>query len=321
MARPSCSSTAPAVRSELADPLAGIHHVQPGELVVVQPAVVIGVSMLQPRNRPRPRRVCNLAAGPPRRFRHRPPCRDGHQLDGRSGLIHLRYVHVFARSVPFVTHRPTRSASEAQNRGAVTGRLAPGELMAKPTLSKRRAHPGLFSHASRGANTMKKQLLAGLAATGLALGLAGPASAIDLPAFIGKGDVQTFAGWNNAALQANADKVDFRYVATVTNEWDCVKTVVQGNGVTREIIQERNNVTSTQAAATTVGRLRNQITGFDLTWGSPSTETDGPATGTCPAVPSGFVLDEDSLSSATTGGGLQISLTGHDALGTFVNFS
>jgi len=130
--------------------------------------------------------------------------------------------------------------------------------------------------------------------------------------FVGKGDVQTFFGWNNQVLQANAAYVDFRIESSQTTTWTCTKTQVLGNGQTRETVQNRENTSSTQGLFTTQGRNSGQgtngpNTGFNLTLeGSLSVQSDGPAIGSCPANPSGFVYDNNAVTINSGGGSLQI---------------
>ena len=65
-------------------------------------------------------------------------------------------------------------------------------------------------------------------------------------------------------------------------DWTCVKTVVSGNGTVRETRQERANVTTTDVTAvvSNVARVKNQITGYNLTGYGATTTTsvvDAPA--------------------------------------------
>jgi hypothetical protein len=125
--------------------------------------------------------------------------------------------------------------------------------------------------------------------------------------FVGKGDVQSFFGWNNQALQnaAIAGRIQFRLNAVT--EWTCTKLVHLGNGGTNEIVQERNNTITGITAIT--GREHSQgtngpWTGFILV-GSDVT-VDGPEVGSCPADASGFEYDDNAT---TSGSGLQIRQT------------
>lgn len=58
--------------------------------------------------------------------------------------------------------------------------------------------------------------------------------------FVGKGDVQTFFGWNNQQLQKNADKVQATGQITTVTEvtWVCTNS-------NNENIQERTRTTET----------------------------------------------------------------------------
>jgi hypothetical protein len=140
-----------------------------------------------------------------------------------------------------------------------------------------------------------KQLKTIGALTAMALGvvLAGTAHAvpaIDLETGIGfvpKGDVQYTYGWNNRSLQDNAEFVEFQVAATVVTEvsWSCTNS-------TNEKIQERERTTATTVSGllATVGRLRNQITGFNLEgyvagFGIETSTTEGPALNSCPSGP------------------------------------
>lgn len=90
--------------------------------------------------------------------------------------------------------------------------------------------------------------------------------------------------------------------------WSCTKTVQLGNGGESEIVHQGSTTTTTQGVVSSIARERDQITGFHLTGydGSVTTETDGPAAGTCPASPSGFVFD-DNLETTTTGTGISVN--------------
>jgi hypothetical protein len=127
--------------------------------------------------------------------------------------------------------------------------------------------------------------------------------------FVGKGDVQLVYGWNNAQLQTNAPSVQFRALTTEVSEttWTCKRD-------TGEQTQERTRTTttSTQGVVSSIARVKNQITGFNLSGysGSPTqtTETEGPPLGSCPnfwSVIQG--PDTEVLSSSST---LQVSTDG-----------
>lgn len=101
--------------------------------------------------------------------------------------------------------------------------------------------------------------------------------------FVGKGDVQDVFGWNNKQLQDNAESVQFRASSEVVTEvsWTCTNT---NNENTQE--RERTTTTTIQGVVSKVDRVKNQITGFNLTGysGTPdeSSETEGPRVDSCP---------------------------------------
>lgn len=82
--------------------------------------------------------------------------------------------------------------------------------------------------------------------------------------FVGKGDVQTAFGWNNAQLQANAGALTFTYVETATYEavaeWT---TGPSHNRTTHEVTQTRSS--SVKGSVLFDARKQTQITGFNLT--------------------------------------------------------
>lgn len=134
--------------------------------------------------------------------------------------------------------------------------------------------------------------------------------------FVGKGDVQTVFTWTNKALQENAPTVDFRVNSVAETSWTCTKTVIQGNDEVREIVQQRSTTTTTQGLVTTVARENSKgkdgaVSGFYLKGyeGSPVLGTDGPEPGSCPSDPSGFVYDDNAVTT-TSGGGLQVTRDG-----------
>jgi hypothetical protein len=83
--------------------------------------------------------------------------------------------------------------------------------------------------------------------------------------FVGKGDVQLAFGWNNAQLQQNASGLTFEY--KTANTYSAVCTWVTGEGTRGE---QTHNVTHTKTFGVNGNiasepRVRNQITGFNLT--------------------------------------------------------
>jgi len=153
---------------------------------------------------------------------------------------------------------------------------------------------------------MRKLIILGASLMALAIPAAGLASVTvnaDGTGFVGKGDVQTaLGGLNNARIQAKDFTVTFTQKSTTQQsfDWTCVKTTVTGNGTVRETRQERANVTTTDVTAviSNEARVKNQITGFNLTGFGDTTTTsvvDGPAPLSCPDASSGFELDRESV--------------------------
>lgn len=103
--------------------------------------------------------------------------------------------------------------------------------------------------------------------------------------FVGKGDVQySLGGLNNAQIQALP--VSFTYSATSITEvsWVCTNTK---NENTQE--RERTTTNSITGVVASVARVRNQITGYNLTGyvGTPTvtSSSEGPALNSCPGDP------------------------------------
>ena len=114
--------------------------------------------------------------------------------------------------------------------------------------------------------------------------------------FVGKGDVQLLFGWNNAQLQAcvNVSSVgclefEFSLESTVVTErsWTCTNNNNQN-------IQERERTTTTTTTTggltVSIARVKNQVTGFNLSGGDFETvesppETEGPPLNSCPSGP------------------------------------
>ena len=94
--------------------------------------------------------------------------------------------------------------------------------------------------------------------------------------FVGKGDVQTAFGWNNKQLQTNAAGVSFAY--NTTDTYDAVCTFITGEGTKGEKTHTVTHSTSTQVSSQVAydTRVKNQITGFNLTGLGTPTETGEP---------------------------------------------
>ena len=126
--------------------------------------------------------------------------------------------------------------------------------------------------------------------------------------FVGKGDVQLAFGWNNQALQQNAQNLTFSYAAEEQYKYDCTFTVEVGRDKVREPrTQNRGKESSVSASVAYDARRSNQITGFNLTGFGPITTTgevpvDG---GSCPGGPfNDGVISNIELVSST--GGLHV---------------
>jgi hypothetical protein len=126
------------------------------------------------------------------------------------------------------------------------------------------------------------------------LALASPASAAVTfnPAtgagFVGKGDVQLAFNWNNANLQKNASGVSFNYASTDSYEATCTWTTGEGTRGEKVHNVDHNKSTSVSSAISYDARVRNQITGFNLTGLGTTTTTGGEVPvvgGTCPGNP------------------------------------
>lgn len=105
--------------------------------------------------------------------------------------------------------------------------------------------------------------------------------------FVGKGDVQLLFDWNNAQLQANAENLLFRLSAYESVSWTCDRDAGPQT-------QTRTRTTSLDASIAYSARVKNQVTGFNLTgyFGEPVEETDGPAYHSCPT---GWSVDGDDV--------------------------
>jgi hypothetical protein len=127
--------------------------------------------------------------------------------------------------------------------------------------------------------------------------------------FVGKGDVQLVLGWNNKQLQDGAGSVQFQASSVVVTEvsWICTNT-------NNENIQERARTTTAtiQGVVSHVARVKNQITGFNLTGysGDPteSSTTDGPPVNSCPSGPWTLTTPAGDPEVVSSTGGLQVSI-------------
>ena len=103
--------------------------------------------------------------------------------------------------------------------------------------------------------------------------------------FAGKGDVQLAFGWNNAQLQSRASGVTFTFEASET--YTAVCTWTTGEGTRGERVHNVNHKRSVGVFGSVAydARVRNQITGFNLTGyaGNPVSTGEVPVlNGACP---------------------------------------
>jgi hypothetical protein len=130
--------------------------------------------------------------------------------------------------------------------------------------------------------------------------------------FVGKGDVQTIFGWNNATLQTRAASVAFRTSSSLVTEvsWICTNE-------NNEHTQERSRTTSktVQGLIESIARVKSQITGFNLTGYSEgavnSESTGGPALNSCPNGPWSLTTPAgEPVVVSSEGNGLEVSPDG-----------
>jgi hypothetical protein len=121
--------------------------------------------------------------------------------------------------------------------------------------------------------------------------------------FVGKGDVQTAFGWNNATLQKNGRDVWFSMESSDTYSATC--TWITGEGTrgekTHDVTIPRH--TTLNSAIEYDARTHKQIDGYFLTGFGASTTT-----GTAPVVGDACVGGEDGI--AHNGTWTSVELTG-----------
>jgi hypothetical protein len=121
--------------------------------------------------------------------------------------------------------------------------------------------------------------------------------------FVGKGDVQSTCGWNNAGLQSHASGVGFSYqvheVWAVTCEHETAKkTITQG-------FDRQRNINSSIAMS---ARSHNQVDGFNLN--GYSSNGGNPAV-SCPGDPgdpnAAWTMVGEPVLVSSSGGGFAIN--------------
>jgi hypothetical protein len=119
--------------------------------------------------------------------------------------------------------------------------------------------------------------------------------------FVGKGEVQEAFGWNNHALQAGGEHVEFYYQDIATYDLEC-SSVPPGTIQTRSF---RRNV-GVAGEIDVDARRRNQINGFILSGflGDPEETGEG--------CPGGFPNEISRTLVSSSGGGLYVDHPDHD---------
>lgn len=108
------------------------------------------------------------------------------------------------------------------------------------------------------------------------LGLAGTG-------FVGKGDVQLAFTWSNKQLQSNAAGVSFSYVESTTKTQDCVTVDGQGREQVVTVTGTRTMTIGVSGGVSYDARVKNQITGFNLTGFQGDPTEDNSGWSSCPA--------------------------------------
>ena len=89
--------------------------------------------------------------------------------------------------------------------------------------------------------------------------------------FVGKGDLQTAWGWNDAKLQENAAGVSFYYHSSASSLYSAVCTWTTGEGKngekTHNVAHDREvvNIVSSSVVCDLRKNSNNKVTGFNLT--------------------------------------------------------
>lgn len=116
-----------------------------------------------------------------------------------------------------------------------------------------------------------KKLFSGLAAGALAMGIMASSAfaavtfdPVDGTGFVGKGDVQTALGWNNAELQKNAENLKFTYETQTVYEVTVTWTTGDGTKGEKTHTVEHKRTYSVNDIVDYGARIKNQVTGFNL---------------------------------------------------------
>lgn len=146
------------------------------------------------------------------------------------------------------------------------------------------------------------KMLIGVAVCLAVVGMAYAAVVVDDEGvgFVGKGDVQSLFGWNNAELQANAGAVDFWFSTSGQWEWECEWWTGPDHNRKRHTTDHSLvALLDTSIAFDARANKKGQITGFNLNGFDPDwTASSGTVPGTCDASKS---LVADSLKMISEG--------------------
>lgn len=118
--------------------------------------------------------------------------------------------------------------------------------------------------------------------------------------FVGKGDVQTALGLNNAQLQAQAESLTFTYSDTATYNVPCQKETA-GRKETHTLENTFKRKQTVNGTIDYDARKQNQVNGFNLK-GFGSITIDGKV-----ACPGGWDADGEPEIVSTSGGVLEVN--------------
>jgi len=131
--------------------------------------------------------------------------------------------------------------------------------------------------------------------------------------FVGKGDVQSAFGWNNAALQQNINGISFTYNSTVTYSGTCF-WVTGPEQNRKEHTVEHKKSTNVAGKVQWDARTHHQVDGIYLTGFGDSVESGGqiPVIGSpCPGNPgTGAVYIDVQVVPGSSTGGLYVHYNG-----------
>jgi hypothetical protein len=127
------------------------------------------------------------------------------------------------------------------------------------------------------------------------------AIATSIPTYIGKGNVQTLFGWNNATMQTNHQAVSFQYKTMARYSYTCEWTI---NAGPQTLDQDVNvfGVTRINATIISDSRKTGQWTGWNLTPPSELAQPLEPDDSDCKQYHQEATISNVQLISEVTGG-------------------